>query len=206
MISFIQCSKDCQIKNLSKDFDFNELTANSFNLNEIDKYSFDYTFISSYNDIVIRLKSTYKFDLELSAGSTENNTKIKRLLEENASNFILIKNVQFLPPAIKSGTNRFIFVIEPGENHNIIEQTRIVYYDKKLSYDSIFNNITIFMNCSNYIVKFHSAAIYFGHDFSIKDLQIALNTTKIDQEYILEIIYYNRLSSDEINKIKNYIN
>ena len=168
-----------------------------FDLNEISQYTFDYTFFTSYNDILPRLNSLISFDIEISAGSVENNSKIKELLAEKGNKLILVKNTHFLPEMLKSGSNRFVFIIENNEHHPIIENSRVVYYDRNMSYESIYRDLSAFFRSDSYIIKFHTLLVEMGLDFSLRDLEIALQNKNIGVGYIKEVIYYNRMTEEE---------
>lgn len=174
----------------------------SFDFEELGVYSFDYTFISSFCDVVFRLKSLITFDEEISAGARERSNALERLLAEKGNKTVLVLNTHFLPPLIKTGTNRFVFIIENGETHALVEDTRIVYYDRDLSYDTIFKSVSAMFDPKSTMVRFHALVLSLGHGFSLGDLETAVNSPGISDEYLRETIYFSRMDTQQRDEVE----
>ncbi|KAI4290920.1 hypothetical protein PAPHI01_0194 [Pancytospora philotis] len=176
-------------------------------LDEVPRYSFDYTFVSAYSDVIFALKNVLAFDLELSAGSAENNRAIELLLAEAGSKLILVKNTHFLHPAAKTGTNRFIFVIDTNERHPLVENTRVVHYDRDCSFQFVLRSLgRLFargLECnqqdeaaavhSEQFLRLHALLVSRGMGFTLDDLEAALQNREISADYVKEVIYFNRM-------------
>ncbi|KAM0680799.1 Cytoplasmic dynein 1 heavy chain 1 [Glugoides intestinalis] len=172
-----------------------------FDFSEVVNYKVDYTFVTSFGDVVFKLKALIAFDIEISAGSPENNDKILYLLREQGNKTVLIKNIHFLQPVIKTGTNRFIFVIEKSEQHPLMIESRVVFVDKMVSFDTLYNNLLKFFKredqFSKELIRFHAIAVAAKLDFNMKDLEICLSNVDLDPEFIIEIVYLSKLSESE---------
>jgi len=179
-----------------------------YDIKELLNYSFDYTFITSFNDVLFTLRNLVEFDVEISAGSPKNNLEIINLLQENAKKTILVKNTEFLPKfAKKTGTNRFIFIIDKKENHFLMKETRIVYFDRDTDLDSIYKGLLSAFHCPidekvEKLIRFHSHLVKLEMDFSLKDLKICIENSAFSTEFLKEIIYYSRMEADQKNKLE----
>ncbi|ELA42721.1 uncharacterized protein VICG_00036 [Vittaforma corneae ATCC 50505] len=174
-----------------------------YKISEIERYSFDYTFITGFNDILFEIKSLLTFDVEISAGSSENNRTILGLLQEHSSKTVLVKNIHFLPPVVKTGTNRCFYIIEPGESHSLMAESRVVYVDRNRNYEFVYSSLTNLFDgnsaISNYLIKFHSIGIALGLDLSLKDLEICIKNSNgaFSKEFLIEMVYYSKMTEKE---------
>ncbi|KAI5180283.1 hypothetical protein PAEPH01_2722, partial [Pancytospora epiphaga] len=172
-----------------------------FDIHEITKYSFDYSFFTSFNELFYHLKGQITFDLEISAGSPESNGRVAELLAENSSRCILVLNAHFLEPMVKTGTNRFIFIFECNEYHPLIENTRVVHYDRRVPYELMCRQVQRMFNSNSEMIGFHAYLLDRGMKFSLNDLETVLMHENIHSDYLREVIYYNRMKAEEKEKI-----
>lgn len=216
-INFIGISHDSLIDEISKFFRFSfrnqlqwdkdklrissTLDTSFFDVAEINNFSFDYTFITDFNDILFEIEKVVKIDCEISSGSPESNSKIIQLLQESSNKTVLVKNIQFLPACVKTGSNRFIFIIGKNESHSLTNGTRIVYLDKNASFDVICKSLTNLMGMNRTIsknqeklIKFHSIGVSLSLNLAIRDLEICLDNSELDFDFLTELIYYPKLS------------
>ena len=198
-------SKNILLLNETPDYSY-------FDVSEVNLYSFDYTFITDFNDIIFELQKIMKIDLEISAGSYENNSKIATLLSEQSNKTILVKNIQFLPTSVKTGTNRFIFIICKNETHSLMNNTRIVYLDKNASFELINKNLMKLMSINRTLtpnqeklIKFHSLGVSHSLDFVLRDLEICLDNSDLSFEFLVETVYFSKLSINDQNLLKKEI-
>lgn len=181
----------------------------TYDIRELLNYSFDYTFITSFNDVLFKLRNLVEFDVEISAGSPKNNLEIINLLQENSKKIILVKNTEFMPKfAKKTGTNRFIFTIGKNEHHFLMKETRIVYFDRDIDLDSIYKGLLSAFHCPinekiEELIRFHSHLVKLEMDFSQKDLKICVENSAFSTEFLQEIVYYSRMEPDQKDRLKN---
>lgn len=205
---FFKCSFPAEMYKSS----FTKMVVPVYDISEILQYQFDYTFISSYTDVIYRIRNIIDFDIEISAGSLENNAKIYNLLKENSNKTILIKNTEYLPKIFKkSGTNRFVFILDANEQHLLMSETRIVYFDRELDYNSIFENLKRMVDFdgsdrSNRLLHFHSVVSSKKFDFSIKDLDLCLKNKHLTFDYLTELVYFDRMSKIQKSEVIEMLN
>lgn len=212
ILKFFQFSfKNKLIIDFHNNFTLSNVTDTSlFNISEINDFSFDYTFITDFNNIYFEIQKNIKIDFEISSGSSENNSKILSLLSEKSDKTILVKNIQFLPTCIKSGTNRFIFTISKNDVHPLMNSTRVVYLDKNSTFDIIFKNLIELLSINSTLnenqlrlVKFHSLGISCSLEFTIRDLEICIDNSELGFNFLVETIYFSKLPKNDQKLLKD---
>lgn len=179
-----------------------------FTLSEINKLPLDYVFVTSFNDVLFQLKSLVPIDIEISAGSPLNNKRILALLSEHSSRTVLVKNIHFLPPAQKTGSNRFFYTVEPGLSHPLMAESRIVNCDRTAGLESIYSSLVELFGSegtAGELVRFHSAVMHLKLDFGIKDLDLCIRNLEFSKEFLIEMVYHSRMAGEEVERVNKVL-
>lgn len=184
---------------------FHGIEGAPFDVKEVSRYRFDYIFVTSFSDILFHLHSIIHFDVEISAGSPETNTRILDLLSERGNKVVLVKNTEFLPRCTKSGTNRFIFIIGLQEHHPLLGHARVVCPDRRHSFETIYTSLAHAFDVgtgTDTLVRFHSVLVGMGLDFSSKDLEICIENAGLSIDFLAEIVYFSRMTREERDRAR----
>ncbi|KAF7684045.1 Dynein heavy chain, cytoplasmic [Astathelohania contejeani] len=165
----------------------------TFILSEINRWcKIDYTICITDFDISYKLQNELRFDEVISCGSEASNNKVRNLLLYG-NGFYLIKNIHFIEDLKKQSNGRFIYTIEwKGKNHALMSGTRIMFYEACVETELIEEYGKSFM------VDLHLGMLKLGR-FGVNDLEFLISNSNL-WEFIVEIVYLNRLDDKETGK------
>ncbi|TBU18790.1 dynein heavy chain [Ordospora colligata] len=165
---------------------------------EIKEGLFDYTLMKASDEIIYAIEKEIDVSQTISAGCVESNIRIFEMLSERCTEekIYFVKNIHFLGDVKKTGNCRFIFTIDEGQKHRLVDDTRFIFCKMDVSSEEIRRYVLSTARADDELVDFHMRMVNMNADLSIRDLILyAESRDECNEEYLKTLIYNCRIDS-----------